>query len=179
MREYPSDDAGLERLGTSHHLELVQRDGWSFVRRTRNVSVVAVVAVTDDHGFLLVEQFRAPVNQRVIELPAGLARDEDASESLQTAAERELLEETGYTAKSWTKLATVTSSAGLTNEVVTVFSAKQLTRAAAGGGVDNEKIIVHEIALDSAAKWLDQQSAAGALIDGRVFAGLYWTQRAA
>ena len=90
------------------------------------------MAVTNEQKLLLVEQFRVPVDGPVIELPAGLSGDtDDPNESLQIAAERELLEETGYSAESWTELATVTSSAGMTNEQVTIFRAAELQKVSA------------------------------------------------
>ena len=52
--------------------------------------------LTDDAEFLLIRQFRPPVNNYVIEFPAGL---NDKGDTLKEAAERELLEETGYTAR--------------------------------------------------------------------------------
>lgn len=166
---------GFEVLGESAHLMLVQRDGWSFVKRQNNVDVVAIVAVTADRKLILVEQYRPPVNANVIELPAGLVGDEqDPDEALQQAAERELLEETGYSANTWIELANVTSSAGLTDETVTIFRATELTRVTQGGGVDNEQITVHEIPLESADDWLNSRSKLGNLIDGRVYAALFW-----
>ena len=169
---------GLELLGQSKFLRLVRHDGWSFVQRTNNVQVVGIVAVTDDNGLLLVEQYRPPVATQVIALPAGLAGDTaDSHESLQTAAERELLEETGFEADSWENLATVTSSAGLTDETVALFRAHGLRRVGGGGGVDNEQIQVHEIHVDAIDSWLRQQAQQGKLIDGRVYAALYWISR--
>lgn len=59
---------------------------------------INVVAVTPEKALVLVEQFRFGINQTITELPAGLI--DDGEESLQ-AAQRELLEETGYAAKKW------------------------------------------------------------------------------
>lgn len=170
----PSDN--LKVLGSSQFLELVERDGWSFARRPK-VRVVAVVAVTDARRLILVEQFRIPVNANVIELPAGLAGDEgDPDEALVVAAERELLEETGYSASEFEEVAAVTSSAGLTDEEIVVFRARQLKKKGAGGGVAGEDIVVHEIPLDEAEEWLRGQAATGKKIDSRVFAALYWAR---
>ena len=54
---------------------------------------------------LLVEQHRPPVNQTVLELPAGLVGDlsNQPLENLEQAAKRELLEETGYHAAKWSE----------------------------------------------------------------------------
>ena len=170
-------DQPFEVLGESEYLTLVRRNGWSYVQRRNEVQVVGIVAVTPNDCLLLVEQYRPPVECRVIALPAGLVGDAlESSESLQTAAQRELLEETGYEAQAWSELATVTSSAGLTNETVTLFRASHLTRQSAGGGVGNEQISVHAIPRHSVAGWLQEQSAAGKQIDSRVYAAMYWTE---
>ena len=71
-------------LYETRFIQLVQRGRWVFARRTSEIKVVAVVAVTDDEKLLLVEQFRIPVDASVIELPAGLAGDTgDPNEPLQ------------------------------------------------------------------------------------------------
>ncbi len=169
------DDADPEVLASTRYLELVQRGHWSFARRPNSRGAVAIVAVNCERKLLLVEQFRVPVDGPVIELPAGLAGDTgDPDEPLQIAAERELLEETGYRAESWTELATVTSSAGMTNEQVTIFRAKGLQKESAGGGVDGEQITVHEILLDELENWLRERAVSGSMIDGRVYAAIHW-----
>ena len=174
MNESAKDNAP-EILATTKYLELVQSGTWSFARRPNSNGVVAIVAVTDEQKLLLVEQFRVPVDGSVIELPAGLSGDtDDPNESLQIAAQRELLEETGYSAESWTELATVTSSAGLTNEQVTIFRAAELQKVSAGGGIDNEEITIHEVPVVELESWLHDQSATGKMIDSRVYAAIHW-----
>ena len=175
MPEETSKDHDEHILCETPFVQLVQRGRWSFARRPDNIKVVAVVAVTNDCKLLLVEQFRVPVDGPVIELPAGLAGDaDDPHESLQIAAQRELLEETGYTADSWTELATVTSSAGMTNEQVTIFRAQGLEQVSSGGGIENEQITVREIPLDELDNWLSDQATSGKMIDSRVFAAIHW-----
>lgn len=166
-------------LAQSSHLRLVERDGWSYVERTNASGVVCIVARTAEDRILLVEQFRPPVNGNVIELPAGLSGDlaEHVDEPLEVAARRELLEETGYQAKRWRQQAVVASSAGLTNEVVTMFVADELEKVAPGGGDENESITVHEVAIDEIDEWLNEAQAAGKLVDARVWAGLYFLRQ--
>ena len=96
---------------------------------------------------------------------------DQADETLQRAAERELLEETGYIAGKWTQLETVASSAGLTDEVVTFFLAEDLERKTPGGGDASEDIRVHKIPLADVEYWLKNAAATGKLIDARVYAG--------
>ena len=166
-----------EIIATTPFLQLVQRDRWSYARRTNSVRVVAIAATTANEEIILVEQYRLPVQTNVIELPAGLAGDiaGEENESLQRAAERELLEETGFVAEAWETLGDFSSSAGMTDEVVTLFRADGLTREGQGGGVDNEQITVHLVSKRDAVCWLMEQQAAGKLIDGRVYAGLHLT----
>lgn len=170
-----SSDPDRHVLAATKYLELVEHNDWAFARRPNSNGVVAIVAVTKEKNLLLVEQFRTPVNGLVIELPAGLAGDtDDPNESLQTAAERELLEETGYQAESWTELATVTSSAGMTNEQVTVYRAEGLQKVSAGGGIDDEQITVHEVPIVELERWLNEQATKGKMIDSRVYAAIHW-----
>ncbi len=159
------------RLFEGQHLRLVSCGHWEFTQRTKPSGVVCVVAVTDDNELLLVEQFRPPLGARVIELPAGLAGDvDDADESFETAARRELMEETGYEAADWTRLCDVASSAGLTDEIVTVFRARQLSQTGPGGGDDSEEIQIHTVELEALTDWLAEALQRGRQVDSRVYA---------
>lgn len=163
-------------LGTGRFLELVRLpDGWEYVRRKRCRAIVVLLAVTDEDRLLLVEQLRPAVGAPVIELPAGLVGDEpgDENEPLLGAAQRELREETGYHADELHVELEGPPSAGLSSEVVTFVRASRLHRVSGGGGVGSERIEVHEVELGAAAEWLVRQTARGALVDPKVYAGLY------
>src|ERR1700759_4607932 len=82
------------------YIRMVKRGKWEYAARKGVSGIVAIIAVTDDGKLVLVEQYRAPVGKRGIELPAGLAGDVagQEDEELAAAAGRELLEETGYEA---------------------------------------------------------------------------------
>jgi ADP-ribose pyrophosphatase len=166
-------------LHESKFLRLMQRGTWVYAQRPNVTGIVAVVAVTQEDNLLLVEQFRIPVGAPVIELPAGLAGDEpsQAGEALAAAARRELLEETGYTAAEVEELVTTTSSAGMTDECVTLFLARGLVKSGSGGGTAGEEITVHEVPLAHVHQWLQQQLARGLLVDSRVYGGLYFINR--
>jgi ADP-ribose pyrophosphatase len=165
-----------EILGEGRYLRLVRRDRWEYCER-RNVSgIVVIVAVTNEGELVLVEQDRPAVRGRVIELPAGLAGDM-GEESLEEAARRELLEETGYEAARWERLGDATPSPGLCAEVVTFFRAAGLKRGGPGGGDATEQIVVHRMPLASAKEWLRARIAEGLLIDEKVYAGLYFAGR--
>jgi ADP-ribose pyrophosphatase len=128
---------------------------------------------------LFVEQYRVPCEARVIELPAGIVGDEPgkSGETLEAAATRELIEETGYEAGAIEILSSGPPSAGLASEQVTLVRARNLRRTGPGGGDAGEEIQVWEIPLTTAEEWLRQRAAQGVLIDPKVFAGLYFASR--
>ncbi len=165
-------------LAETEHLRLVRRRGWDFVCRTTASSVVAILAVTPEKELLLVEQYRTPLGQRVIELPAGLVADtsDTQAETLEDAALRELLEETGYRAEAVRCVFTGASSAGLTNEETSFVIASGLQRETDGGGDASENITVLRVPLEQIDSWMRQQTKAGRLIDARVPSGLYLLQ---
>ena len=148
---------------------------WEYVTRSKAKGVVAILAITDDKQVVLTEQYRPPVGRNVIELPAGLAGDIPLQEEepLVTAAKRELKEETGYEAKNWTILSEGTSSAGLTDEFVTMFYATGLTRMTQGGGVGGEKIKVHFVHQADVTKWCRDRQSEGKYVDFKIFAALH------
>jgi ADP-ribose pyrophosphatase len=158
---------------------LVAQDGWEWVERTNTSGAVVVVAITEDQHLLLVEQYRIPTGCPVIEMPAGLAGDtaDFANEAMAEAARRELLEETGYQADRMELLVEGPSSAGLTNEYYSMFLARNVRQVGAGGGDASEKILVHLVALDTVEAWLDQKRREGAMIDPRIYAGLYFAAK--
>ena len=160
------------------HLRVRTCGRWEYVERTRSMGGVVIVAVTNDSNLLLVEQYRVPLGKRVIELPAGLAGDTDgtAQEELVEAARRELLEETGYEASEWAFLMAGPSSAGLTNEVNTMFRASGLRCAAPGGGDEHEQIHLHAIPISEVHSWLNRKMKSGFAVDPKVYAGLYFLQ---
>lgn len=167
-------------LGRGKYVELVDDNGWEFVRRHASAGVVVIVATTDTGELVLVEQPRAPIRRRSIELPAGLVGDVSGSEneSFELAAERELEEETGFRAARWSKLLEAPSTPGLSNELVSFFRATGLERIGPGGGDATEDITVHVVPLHEVPAFLARKMAAGIAIDPKVFAGLYFVDGA-
>jgi 8-oxo-dGTP pyrophosphatase MutT (NUDIX family) len=110
-------------------LGLKETDRWEYAFRTNATGVVVLVPVTDAGELVLVEQYRIPVESRVMELPAGLSGDTgDRDEELKTAAQRELIEETGYRAGFLEELLTSPSTPGMSDEIVTIYYASGLER---------------------------------------------------
>ena len=141
--------------------------GWEYVTRTHATGVVGIIAVNDEEQLVLVEQYRAPVAVKVLELPAGLVGD-SAPESFQEAAHRELLEETGYSAESIEPLFAGPSSAGLADEVVHLVRAHGLRQTQPGGGIEGESIVVHKVPLHSLESFIEDFEASNGMVDFKV-----------
>lgn len=157
------------------YLGILERDDWEYTTRVNARAVVVIVPVTPEGELILVEQFRIPVEGTVIELPAGLVGDQDdPDEALLDAARRELEEETGFAAGDWRLLLHCPSSAGLTDEMLHVFLARDLRRVGPGGGDASEDIRVHRVPIDEATTWLDAKMDEGLMVDPKVYAGLFW-----
>ncbi len=155
---------------------LVSRDGWEFVERVKCCGIVAILAVTGDRKVILVEQFRVPVGKNVIEFPAGLADKHNGreEETLEDAAKRELLEETGYLADKMIPCISGPVSSSSSSDIMVLFRAIGLKKVAEGGGDHTESITVHEVALSSVDRWLLKKEKSGVLIDPKVYSGLYF-----
>ena len=165
-----------EILFEGKHVRLVRLGHWEYATRPGISGIVGIVAVTDEGKLLLVEQLRPPFGKNVIELPAGLAGDVvgHETEALADAAARELLEETGYAATTIEYLGEGTSSAGITDEIITLFRATGIKKVGAGEGDGSEQITVHEVAVAEVADWLKARRDEGKLIDLKVYGALYF-----
>lgn len=159
-------------------LRMKKRGRWEFVERTNPGGMaVVIVAATPESRLLFVEQHRAALDARTIEMPAGLIGDIDGGESIELAAARELLEETGWQADRVQFLMTGPTSSGMSNERVAFVRATGLTRVHAGGGDESEAILVHEVPIADAPRWLAERMAEGYAIDAKLWAGLWLLER--
>ena len=84
---------------------------------------VVVLPLLDNGNVILEKQFRYPLHQVFIELPAGKI---DAGEDVLVTGQRELLEETGYSASEWIKLGLQHPCIGYSNEVIHMYLARGL-----------------------------------------------------
>ena len=128
----------------------------------------AVMMPVDDRGrILLVKQYRLPARQYLWELPAGRM---DPGETPLQAARRELEEETGLKAKTWTKLAFFYPSPGYVGETMTIFLAEDLKQGEAKP-MEDERIETRWFK----PKELDALIATGKIQDGKTILGfLKW-----
>jgi len=140
----------------------------------RHSGSVVMMAVDDgaksDPLVLLVRQYRYATNLRMWELPAGRI---DPGENKLAAAKRELLEETGVTAKKWKHLFRFYASPGFLDESMDIYLARDLTRGQAQPEED-EQISVRFFALREALKMVDK----GVILDAKTMTALLWLGRA-
>lgn len=140
-------------------------DGFEIHRAVVHHRGSAVMLAVDARGrVLLVRQFRLPARKYLWELPAGRL---DEGETPLKAARRELLEETGYRARRWKKLAEFYPSPGYVSERMTLFLATDLVSGDAAP-MEDERI---------EARWftrkeLDERLRRGKFLDGKTIAGL-------
>ncbi len=165
----------IETLFETPWLGVYRNGHWDFVRRPNADSAVGILAITPANQLLLIEQFRIPLQKRVIEIPAGLVGDEDefAGEDLAETARRELREETGYEAGEIELLLSSPTSAGMTSETTHLFLARDLRKVADGGGTGLEDITVHEVPLSEVRGFLRQKEQEGCLVDFKIQAALW------
>ena len=91
-----------------------------------HMGAVAVLAIDDDDRVSMVYQYRHPIRQNLLELPAGLL-DVDGEPALDTA-KRELFEEAALRASDWQVLVDLHTSPGTTSEAIRVFLARGLSQ---------------------------------------------------
>jgi len=168
-----------ESLYRGRFVELMKDGRWEYVRRVNARGAVFVVAVTDNSELVLVEQYRVPVHERTLELPAGIYGDDESAEneSPEQCALRELEEETGFRGQKARLLFTGPVAPGLTDEILFMVRVEGLTKVHAGGGVGGEEINVHTVPLKDVAAWLERKRREGFQVEPRIYTGLYFLAR--
>ena len=169
----PDADAPEEIAWQGKWITTKKRGRWEYVSRAGNIRAAAILAV-EDGEILLVEQYRVPLGQRCLELPAGLIGDDDGGEDDDplSAAKRELEEETGYRAEHWEEVGEFFSSPGMTSESFTLLKASGLTKVGPGGGVDGEDIVVHRVKLADLPQTIADFRRGDVAIDTRILLAL-------
>jgi ADP-ribose pyrophosphatase len=145
-------------------------NGITAIREVIRHSGSVVVLAVDDTGaeprVLLERQYRYAAQEFMLELPAGRI---DPGEDALAAGKRELLEETGYTARTWKRALFFYPSPGFLEETMTVFLARGLQPGIAQPEAD--ELIDHELVpLSRVVRWI----ASGKIHDGKTVAGVLW-----
>jgi ADP-ribose pyrophosphatase len=144
------------------------KDGrWEYVERTGRVAAAVILAEYEGQ-VVLVEQPRVPTGRRCLELPAGLVGDVGEMDDVETAARRELEEETGFRAERIELLGEFYSAPGILAESFTLVRASGLTRIGPGGGVDGEDIATHLVPRNEIAAFVAAKRAEGVGVDAKV-----------
>ncbi|MEY3369959.1 MAG: hypothetical protein RLZZ361_629 [Cyanobacteriota bacterium] len=127
---------------------------------------VCVIPLLDNKQIVLIKQFRMPVNDLLLEIPAGKI-DPGETDNLMTA-KRELQEETGYTAKTWIDLGYTLPCPGYSTEKLYIYLAKDLEPGVQN--LDHGEVIENcIITIDDALHKIKT----GEIIDSKTIVGLH------
>jgi ADP-ribose pyrophosphatase len=105
---------------------------------------VNVIPLLADGGVVLVRQWRYGIEESTLEIPGGVVENESSRE----AAERELLEETGYRAREWRLLGSVTPNPAILSNRCATWLATDLERVGEATGDGEEELEVEIVSLD-------------------------------
>ena len=130
---------------------------------------VLVVPILEDGRLVFERQFRYPLRQAFIELPAGKI---DPDEDTLTTGQRELQEETGYTARDWRYLTTLHPCIGYSNERIVVYLATGLSLGEHSRDED-ESLEVFTMTLAEALEAMR----CGEITDGKTMIALFWAEK--
>lgn len=127
---------------------------------------VAIIPVLSDGRVVLERQYRYPIGQAVIEIPAGkLDPDEDPL----VCAKRELKEETGYEAKSWEFLGRIHPVISYSNEFIDIYLAQDIEPGQAH--LDEEEFLdVFAASIEELESWMAQ----GRITDVKTIISIFW-----
>ena len=172
----PPEPPSFRRIGERTRLELgflavatgtyVGPDGFTFERDiVRHPGAVCVVALDEASTVVAVRQYRAAVDQLLLEIPAG--KMDVPGEEPAACAARELAEEVGLVASRWTPLGTFFNSPGFTDETTHCFLAEGLSAVGTSAqGIEEDHMTVERFALDE----VDDLVARGLLLDAKTIA---------
>ncbi|HSN19377.1 MAG TPA: NUDIX hydrolase [Usitatibacter sp.] len=130
---------------------------------------VVILAFVDDDTILLERQFRYPKHRHFIELPAGkLEKDEPPL----ATARRELVEECGFEARDWWRIAVLDPCIGYSTEVIELYGARGLSHVGSSPD-EGEHLETFQAKLADALDWVRE----GHITDTKTTLGLlWWTQ---
>jgi len=130
---------------------------------------VAIVAVLDDGRVLMERQYRYPIAKACLEIPAGKL---DPKEDHLLCAQRELAEETGYTAKKWSFIRRIHPVISYSTEFIDIYLAEGLLSGKSH--LDEEEFLdVFAAPLEQLLEWVEQ----GEITDVKTTIATYWLDR--
>jgi ADP-ribose pyrophosphatase len=164
-----------EQVWRGHFLDvrrdrIVQVDGHAATREyIVHPGAVMVVPLLDDGRLVMERQYRYPLGRVLLEFPAGKL---DPGEAVQRCGQRELVEETGYTARQWARAGLVHNACAYSDERIEIWFARGLQPGARrlDEGERLDVCLVAEAELDALA-------ARGDLTDAKTLIGLQWLQK--
>ncbi len=145
-------------------------DGQQAVREyLTHPGAVAIVALLDDGRVLLERQYRYPIAKACIEIPAGKL---DPNENPLLCAQRELAEETGYTAKKWSYIRRIHPVISYSTEFIDIYLAEDLVPG--DRHLDEEEFLdVFAAPLEQLIAWVEE----GEITDVKTTISAYWLDR--
>jgi ADP-ribose pyrophosphatase len=130
---------------------------------------VVIIPLLDNGDLVLERQHRYPLHRDFYELPAGKI---DFGEDPLQCAQRELLEETGYTASKWRYVTTLHPCIGYSDEKLMYYVAEGLSFTGASLD-DGEHLEVFTLTLSMALDWVKT----GKITDNKTVSGLFWADK--
>jgi ADP-ribose pyrophosphatase len=135
----------------------------------RHPGAVVILPVFEDGSVLLERQFRYPLDRVFIEFPAGKI---DPGEAPLACAKRELLEETGYSAREWQFVCTIHNAIAYADEHLDIFLARGLS--AGERKLDEEEFLdVIRASTDELLAWVKE----GKVSDVKTIIGAFWLEK--
>ncbi|MBR3428782.1 MAG: NUDIX hydrolase [Clostridia bacterium] len=136
-------------------------NGHSAIRELiRHIGAVCVIPVLDNGDVIMERQYRYPIDRVILEIPAG--KLDAAGEDRLSAAQRELREETGYTADEWINIGDFHAAPAYSDEYITMYMARGLRRG--DRHLDEDEFLdVHTVPL----KELVEEVMAGRISDAK------------
>jgi len=136
----------------------------------RHPGAVMIIPLLDAEHVLLERQFRYPLGRSIVEFPAGKI---DPGESPFACATRELLEETGYTARRWSYLGGLHNAIAYSDEKIEIFLAEDLERNGDATLDAGETLEVFEAPWRQLLEWVRD----GAVTDVKTMVGAFWLEK--
>jgi ADP-ribose pyrophosphatase len=144
------------RTGAEHEFYVIESGDW-----------VNVIPITADEQVVMIRQYRHGSGEITLEIPGGLVEPGDTPE---TAASRELLEETGYQAEEWKKIGVVNPNPAIFSNRCHTFFARNLTKVGSPTLDQTEDIDVVLLPLSDIPRLIRN----GVIDHALVIAAFYW-----